>query len=142
MKYIFMYLSIALLLAIAVLNTNCNTNNPDPEYPTYSYVDPVINPPDIFQVVYNISTVGDKVAYITFIEDAVWVIEKLGDSRINYWTYNGTESIEIVISDTLGLEAGHTYVFVANNNNYLEYTNLFTQFNKLAIDYESFEPKF
>lgn len=142
MKNSFMYLSVIILLAISVLSSDCNSNNPEPKFPTYSFVDPVINPPDIFQIVYNISTYGDRIAYVTFKEDAVWLIEKLGDSRINFWGNNYTTSIEIVISDTLGLQAGHTYIFAANNNNYVEYTNLFVQFNKLTIDYDTFEPKF
>ena len=137
-----MYLGIVILFAIAVLNTKCNTNNPEPSVTTYNYVDPVVNPPDIFQIVYNISTHGDKIAFVTFENDAVWVIEKLGDSRINFWGNNDTINIEIVISDTLGLKAGHTYYFVANNNNYLEYTNLFVEFIKLETDYNTFEPKF
>lgn len=142
MKNPFLYLSIILLSALAVLNADCTPNNPDPKYPTYSFVDPIVNPPDTFQIIFNISTDGDKLAHVTFEKDAVWLIEKLGDSRINYSVNNDTASLTIVASDTLGLKAGYTYIFVANNNNYNEFNNFFTQFNKTAFDYNTFEPKF
>ncbi len=142
MKNLFLHLTIGLLLTIAVFGACCTSNNPDPTYPTYSFVDPIVNPPDTFQIVYNISTNGDKFAYVTFKDNAVWYIEKLGDSRINYWANNDTGSLGIVTSDTLGLEAGFTYIFAANNNNYGEFNNFFTQFNKTTFDYDTFEPKF
>ncbi len=135
--------AVSIVVSIVLLySVGCKTNNPDPPYPVYSYNDPVVNPPDVFQVVYNISYVGDRLAYITFEKDAVWLVEKLGDSRIYYWANNDTASLIIEVSDTLGLKAGYTYVFAANNNNYTEFNNFFTQFNKLEIDYDTFEPKF
>jgi hypothetical protein len=142
MKRIILYLSL-LVLSIVVLQSNgCKTDNPDPAFPIYSYNDSIINPPDTFQVVFNISYIGDRNAYITFGEDAVWLVEKLGDSRIYFWADNGVSSIIIEIADTLAMKAGHRYLFVANNNNNPDFNNFFTQFNKLNIDYDSFEPKF
>jgi len=77
MKKSFLYLNIILFSVIVVLSVDCNNNNPEPSIPTYSFVDPIVSPPDSFQIVYNISTYGDRLAYITFEEDAVWYIEKI-----------------------------------------------------------------
>ncbi len=143
MRSAFLYLNIIILSILAFSYVGCAPSDPPPpQYPTYNFTEPIVNPPDTFQVLYNISTVGDKFAYVTFEKDAVWFIEKLGDPRINYWIINDTGNYGILVSDTLGLKAGYTYVFGANNNNYLEFTNFFTQFNKTAFDYTTFEPKF
>lgn len=140
-KVIFVFVVIIGSYLITVC-TGCNTNNPEPPYPVYSYLDPIVDPPDVFQVVYNISQAGDRLAYITFKEDAVWLVEKLGDARIYYWANNGTINNVIEGADTLALQGGFNYVFGANNNNYNDFNNFFTQFNKLEIDYDTFEPKF
>ena len=131
-----------MVLAFLFSSSQCNKTDSPPEIPQFSYNEPIVNPPDTFQVIFNISTIGDKYAYITFEKDAVWLIEKLGNSRINFRIENDTDTRNINTADTLGLKAGFKYSFVANNNNYLEFTNLFTQFTKLNIDYNSFEPKF
>ncbi len=142
MKRVFLYISLIVLSFIFLQNTGCKTNNPDPTFPIYSSNDSIVNPPDVFQVVYNTSYMGDRIAYITFGEDAVWLVEKLGDSRIYYWADNGITSLVIEISDTLAMQANYRYKFVANNNNYPEIKNFFTQFNKLDVDYDTYEPKF
>lgn len=122
--------------------THCGKNNSTSDIPVYSYLDPPAMPPDVFQVVFNISTYGDKETYLTFATDAVWLVEKLGDGRINFGVSNDTASMAIVKADTLGFKAGYPYRFIANNNNYDEFNNFFTQFTKLPIDYDTFEPKF
>lgn len=143
MKDIRILVGLAIISILFIHVVGCNSNNSDPPYPVYSYADTIINPPDVFQVVYNINTIGDRAAYITFKDDAVWSIEKLGDSRIHYWAYNDTLIHVIEYVDTLGLKGGYTYVFAANNiNNLPDLVNLFTQFNKLELDYNSFEPKY
>jgi hypothetical protein len=136
--------TVLLLVASAIILSSSQCNKPDdePTIPHFSNIDPVVNPPDTFQLVFNISTFGDKYAYVTFKEDAVWLIENLGDSRVSFRIENDTDTRFIDNADTLGLKGGFKYSFVANNNNYTELTNLFTQFTKLNIDYESFEPKF
>ncbi len=130
------------MVLVLSFSTGCYDGGEDPDFPVYSYLTPVENPPDVFQVVYNISYVGDKPAYVTFEDDAVWLIEKLGDARINYWVMNDSTTHDIYSADTLGLKAGFTYIFIANNNNYSDFTNLFTMFTKLDYDYDTFEPKF
>lgn len=143
MKNLFLYISIIVLSALAILNINCEKPDPGPGYPVYYYMDSIVNPPDIFQVMYNISYPGDRFAQITFEENAVWLVQKLGgDGRIMFWANIGTTQLIIDNSDTLGLKAGVNYIFAANNNNYEGFNNFFAQFNKLAIDYDGFEPKF
>lgn len=142
MRSYFTWIIILFSVAVLVLTPGCFNQGDDPDYPIYSYLEPVVNPPDIFQVVYNISYSGDRPAYVTFEDDAVWLVEMFGDSRINYWAQNDTESLFIRFSDTLALKADYTYLFIANNNNYNDFTNLFTKFTKLPLDYENFEPKF
>ena len=142
MKNLFLYITIITLSAITVLNINCQNNAPEPGYPVYNYADPIINPPDIFQVMYNISYFGDRFASITFQDDAVWLIQKIGDNRVMFWGINDSTVRIIESSDKLGLKGGVTYVFGANNNNIEELNNFFAQFNKLELDYSTFEPKF
>jgi len=120
----------------------CGKSNSQSDIPVYSYLTPVINPPATFQLVFNISTYGNKEASVKFDSSAVWLVEKLGDGRINFWVTNDTTTRNIFIADTLGFKGGYTYTFTANNNNYEEFNNFFTQFTKLAIDYDTFEPKF
>ena len=120
----------------------CNKSNSVGDVPVYSYLTPPDPPPHTFQIVYNLSTYGDKEAVITFDSSAVWLIEKLGDGRINYFVKNDSASRNIYSKDTLGLKAGYAYRFVANNNNYDEFKNFFTQFTKLELDYNSFGRKF
>ncbi len=136
-----------LILAFAVMVlmfsfAECNKSNSTSDIPVYSYLTPVVNPPDVFQLVFNISTYGNKEATIKFDTSAVWLVEKLGDGRINFWVTNDSTTRNIFIADTLGFKGGYTYTFTANNNNYEEFNNFFTQFTKLAIDYDTFEPKF
>lgn len=142
MKNSFFYMGIILLLAISVLNADCGTNAPEPDFPTYHYTNNIADPPDVFQIIYDVSSIGDKLAHVAFEKDAVWLIERIGDSRINFWANNDTEDLFIASIDTLGLKAGHTYIFGANNNNYTEFSNFYVKFSKLTIDYDTFEPKF
>lgn len=142
MKRLVIAISLILPAIILLSYAGCKINNEPTPWPVYSYTEPIINPPDTFQVVYNISQDGDRAAYITFEEDAVWLVEKLGDARIDYWAYNGDSTLTIYVADTLGMRGGRTYTFVGNNNNYDDFNNFFTQFTKLNFEYTEFEPKF
>ncbi len=135
------HLLILVFAGIMTLACNCNKNNSEPQVPIYSYTEPLVNPPNHFQFVFNLSTPGDKFGHITFAEDGVWLIEKLGGGQITFFIYNGDEGLPLPNADTLGLSGGVEYTLVANNNNY-EVTNFFSEFRLLDIDYESFEPKF
>jgi hypothetical protein len=138
----FVKITFAVLASLFVLSgSQCNKHDDEPAIPQFSSTEPIVNPPDTFQVIFNISTFGDKYAAITFEENAVWRIEKLGAGRSSFRIENDTDTRYISV-DTLGLKGGFKYKFIANNNNYLEYTNLYTQFTKLNIPYDDFEPKF
>ncbi|MFA5419686.1 MAG: hypothetical protein WC341_14640 [Bacteroidales bacterium] len=139
MRFItFTVLGMVILFSLSL----CNKSNSVGDIPVYSYLSPPDSPPHTFQIVYNLSTYGDKEAVITFDSSAVWLIEKLGDGRINYFVVNDSVIRNIYTSDTLGLKAGYPYRFVANNNNYEEFKNFFTQFTRLPIDYATFPQKF
>ena len=133
---------LALTFILLLTASQCNKTNPPPSIQQFSYTKPIVNPPDTFQVIFNISTLGDKYAKITFLNDGVWLIEKLGDSRINFRIENGTDVYAITRADTLGLKGGFEYSLVANNNNYMEFNNFFTQFTRLSLDYNTFQNKF
>lgn len=135
--------SIAVLVVAVSLLVGCfNKNNIKPDYPQYSYNSTIVNPPDYFQVNYNIRTAGNKQATITFDTNSVWAIKKLGDTRVLYSVNNGTDNITIVSLDTLGLTGGQEYKFTANNNASLDLSNYIVEFTKVDNDYSSFEPKF
>jgi hypothetical protein len=143
MKSKILYSAIVLLISISLLYSGCNPKNPvDPQFPTYSYIDPIINPPSEFEILYNMSLNGIQPAYVTFENDAVWVISKLGESRVSFAIANDTSTYIIESVDTVGLKGGYVYRFIANNNNYPDLYNFFTHFSKVSVDYNNFEPKF
>jgi hypothetical protein len=132
-----------MFVAIILESSSCKTKSSPSPWPVYSYTDSIVNPPDTFQVVYNISQPGDRITPIVFGEDAVWLVEKLGDSRIYFYGFNGNDAIIVEISDTIAMKGGYVYTFIANNVQGLpDFNNFFTQFNKLNIDYTTYEPKF
>ncbi len=133
------------ILGVVVLSAaNCNKTPSGPEIPLYSYLDPIIYPPDTFQIAYNLSTYGDKTAHVTFKNDAVWLVEKLGAGKVIFKAVNVDSTTTVVIDskDTLAMKAGTHYAFIANNNNYTDITNYFVQFTKLPLNYDTFNPKF
>ncbi|MFK5855003.1 MAG: hypothetical protein QM503_02655 [Bacteroidota bacterium] len=144
MKYKIIYPILALAMVVMVLSDGCKPQGEDidPQFPTYSYIDPIVNPPDVFEILFNMSLNGNQNAYVTFKEDAVWIIEKLGESRISFAIANDTSNHIISSVDTIGLKGGYTYLFVANNNNYPDFFNFFTHYSKTSLDYNEFEPKF
>jgi hypothetical protein len=79
---------------------------------------------------------------ISFAEDAVWQIEKLGDGRISLFMNNDSTNYPVTLADTLGLRAGMNYKIIVSNIYTSEFNNFFVGFNKLDLDYETFEPKF
>jgi hypothetical protein len=120
---------------------SCNNNDDVSEVPSYSYTSPIVNPPAVFNIFFNISGTGDRTAEVSFEQNAVWRIEKLGDNRVNLAVGSGTDQISIFSSDTIGLQANSPYYVVVNNNNYNEFNNFYVGFTKLDLDYETFEPK-
>lgn len=122
----------------------CNKTPNGPSVVQYSYLTPVVNPPDTFQVVYNLSTYGNKSAYITFQDSAVWQIKVLSDVRALLWVVDPKDSSlnGIKAIDTIGFQGGQSYTFIANNNNIDGMSSYFVQFTKLSINYSSFSRKY
>ncbi len=131
------------LMGIVILSSaDCNKHPAGPQIHVYSYLEPILNPPDTFQIVYNISTYGDKIANVIFKDDAVWLVEKLGAGKVLLKALSDTSTLYIASKDTLAMKGGNRYNFIVNNNNYTDFTNYFVQFTKLPLNYSSFEPKF
>lgn len=135
-------LGIAVLILIFA-GSCCNKNGgTEPSYPIYSYNTDIINPPSRFQINYTINIQGDKVAQVTFKENSVWIVEKLGDSRVLYSVSTTTDKMSIISRDTIGFQKNFQYFFIANNNMMLDLTSYLVDFIELDIDYDTFEPKF
>ncbi len=131
------------LMGIVILSSaDCNKHPAGPQIPVFSYLEPVLNPPDTFQIAYDISTYGDKIAKVVFKNDAVWFVEKLGVGKITLKAVNDTSVLYIESVDTLAMKGSKQYYFIVNNNNYTDFTNYFVQFTKLPLSYKNFEPKF
>ncbi len=133
---------ISLMGIVMLSSSDCNKHPAGPQIPIYSYLEPILNPPDTFQVAYNISTYGDKIANVIFKDDAVWLVEKLGAGKVLLKALSDTSTLYIASKDTLAMKGGNRYSFIVNNNNYTDFTNYFVQFTKLPLNYSSFEPKF
>ncbi|PLX03660.1 MAG: hypothetical protein C0595_06115 [Marinilabiliales bacterium] len=133
---------IFIVVVVTFLASCCNKNNIKPDYPQYSYTSNIVNPPDYFQVNYNVSFAGNKQATITFDTNSVWAIKKLGDTRVLFSVNNGIDNLTIVSLDTLGLTGGKAYKFTANNNSSLDLTTYIVEFTKVNTNYSTFEPKF
>ncbi len=113
----------------------------EPTFPIYSYTSAIVNPPSHFQVNYIVTSPGDRIASITFENNSVWIIEKLGDSRVLFSARNDTEVITITARDTIAFQKDYEYLFSANNFNMLEITNYLVDFIETDLDYGTFEPK-
>jgi len=122
---------------------SCNKHPVGSKIPLYSYLKPVINPPDTFQIAYNLSVYGDKIAHVSFQSNAVWLVEKLGVGKVVFKAVSYDSTVIIIDNkDTLAMKGGKPYSFIANNNNYTDINNYFVQFTRLSISYDSYEPKF
>ena len=135
-------LLISLLGIVMLSSADCNKHPTGPQIPVFSYLEPIVNPPDTFQIAYNISTYGDKTAKVIFKNDAVWLVAKKGVDKIILKAVSDTSVLFIESKDTLALKGNKQYFFIANNNNYTDFANYFVQFTKLPLSYNSFEPKF
>lgn len=134
---------ISLIGIVMLSSADCNKHPVGPQIPVYSYLEPILNPPDTFQIAYNLSTYGDKIAHVSFQDNAVWLVEKLGVGKAIFKAVSYDSTIVVIDSkDTLAMIGGKTYAFIANNNNYTDLGNYFVQFTKLPISYDSYEPKF
>ena len=133
---------ISLLGIVMLSSADCNRHPVGPQIPVYSYLEPILNPPDTFQIVYNIRTYGNKTASVKFRNDAVWLVERLGSGVVTLKAVSDTSLQFIESVDTLTLKGGNQYHFIVNNNNYTGLSNFFVQFTKLPLNYSTFTPKF
>ncbi len=134
---------ISLIGIVMLSSADCNKHPAGSKIPLYSYLEPIINPPDTFQIAYNLSVYGDKIAHVSFQDNAVWLVEKLGVGKAVFKAVSYDSTIVVIDSqDTLAMKGGKTYAFIANNNNYTDINNYFVQFTKLSMSYDSYEPKF
>ena len=140
--FYFLKLSAVALLLFFVASCCNKGGDAQPSTTIYNYTTPVVNPPDNFQINYTVSVVGDKAAVVSFETNSVWVVEKLGDSRVLYSVSNGLDKVSITKIDTIGFEGGKPYGFIANNYLGLDLTNYLVGFSKTSLDYDSFGNKF
>lgn len=141
---LFSFLKLSLVISLIIFIGSCcdKGGGAEPEYPTYSYTTNIVNPPARFQIVYIVSTSGDKTCDIIFETNSVWVVEKLGDSRVLYSINNGFDKKSIIRVDTVGFEGGKLYKFTANNSTTLDITNFLTELNLTNLDYDTFDNNF
>lgn len=144
MKNRWKYLLIFLAVTSVLFTWQCNPKPVDPSITRYSYLDPIVDPPDTFQVLYNVSTFGDKPANITFQDSAVWKISLMGDGRVLFGVIDPNDSSwnSISANDTIGFQGNVSYTFVATNNNVDDLSTYYVQFTKLPINYSGFPRKF
>lgn len=135
-------LGFAISLIILIGSCCSKGGGVDPDYPIYSYNTAIVNPPARFQVNYIVTVPGDRTANVTFADNSVWIVEKLGDTRVLYSVDNGIDKKQIVRIDTLGFEGGKLYKFTANNYTSLDINNFLTEHNMLDLDYDTFDDKF
>jgi len=126
--------------------TQCNKSQVNPGITSYSYLHPIINPPDSFQVVYDLNVPGNLIAHITFQNSAVWKIQVLTQSLITYSFIDPAKDSSVYIKnpDTIGFKGNLQYSFIANNvNNDNQHENLYhVKFTKLPIDYHTFPKRY
>lgn len=121
----------------------CLPDRPSPsDRPVLSYSKPIVNPPDNFLILYNITSAGERSAELTLNDNAVWFIEKVGNPRFELILNNGADNRVISAADTIGLSAGTKYKVVVFSAYYTEFFNLFVGFKKTDIIYETFPDKF
>lgn len=137
---------VAVILSVFMLvEIQCNKNPVKPSITTYSYLNPIINPPDTFKVAYNLNIAGNLIAHITFQDSAVWKIQLLTQGPINYGFINPKDNSMVYITnpDTIGLRGDIQYSFIADNNLDSLQTDLYlVKFIKLSLDYNSFPHRY
>lgn len=137
-----LHLIVVALIAGLVL-VSCRGDVPTPgDRPVLSFSQPIVNPPDDFLVLFNITSAGERSAEITFGQNAVWIVEKLGNPRYELMLNNGVNNRNIISVDTIGLAAGKKYRVVVFSAYYTEFINFFVGFKKTDITYETYPDKF
>lgn len=143
MKVLSTYRTAALILFLGLIVLSCQRTMPNPgDRPVLSYSQPIVNPPDDFLVLFNITSAGERSVEITFKENAVWKVEKLGNPRFELLLNNEVSNRIISAVDTLGLAGGKKYRIVVFSAYYTEFINFFVGFKKTDLLYETYPDKF
>ncbi len=56
--------------------------------PAYNYYQEIVKPPDDFIIAFDNTSVGQKVAYVTFDSVGVWLIDRIGDARVEVCVFH------------------------------------------------------
>lgn len=140
------FIWVVILGAILFTVAGCKPTPVKPAIFTYSYVNPILNPPDTFQVVYDLNLLGNRAARITFQDSAVWKIEIMTQSLATFGFINPADNKIVYLdgNDTVGFKGGTEYSFVLNNSTEDTLSGLyFVKFTKLLqFDYSSFSRKY
>lgn len=127
---------------------SCSDDNggDDPDCPIYCDVQEITYPPDVFDLMMNLKTIGNYSVKIKFDTNAVWKIKKLSANSALLWLQrqysNSTATLYIQTEIEVGLEGEFFYKLLANNNSFPEIRNLIIKFEKQPNNYDTFEPKF
>lgn len=141
------YLVITVLSFIALVNSGCIKSRPiESDIVIYSSYESILNPPDTFQVVYQLRTSTNYSAVIEFDENSVWSLERITARGLNIVWAERADSLdavryEIINGETgsieIGFEGGVRYNIMANRNSSGDIVTLFVEFKKLPDkDYE------
>jgi hypothetical protein len=135
-------LLVVILGAIIFTVAGCKPASVKPNIITFSYVNPILNPPDTFQVAYDLNLLGNRAARITFQDSAVWKIEVMTQSLATFGFINPADNTIIYLdgNDSIGFKGGTKYSFVLNNSTEDTLSGLyFVKFTKLPqLDYSTF----
>ena len=126
--------------------TQCTKGTVPPAIASYSFAVPIINPPDTFQVAYNLTLLGYRTAHITFQDSAVWKIQILSHSLATFSFVNPSNDSTIYLTspDSVGFKGAVNYSFTVNNTISDSTRRLyFVKFTKLSfLNYSSFSPRY
>ena len=137
MKKVFQ--SFCLIIMFSVIYYGCRKDSKNTQL--FTPLTDVINPPDSFvYYMYNRILQGK----IQFREDAVWHITKASGIGNNTWLArtDKTEVFGISQNDTVALQGNIPYLITASNTNPQDGVKIYFLFTKIALDYQSFSPKY
>lgn len=140
---------VAVALGLLIFSvTGCNKTESGPDVVTYSYLKPIISPPDTFQVAYDVTISGNHIAHITFQDSAVWKIQALTENRRISFGFNNPANNSMVYlknPDTIAFRSGVQYSFIVNIAS-VDTTATrglyYVKFTRQPLDYSSFSKRY
>lgn len=127
---------------------SCSDDNDDnSNVPIFSNYEDIINPPDKFILYMPLKNYGENRATIIFDTSNVWKIYRITNLSTNFWIeLHPADSVKhfFITQDTLriGLKDSVSYFFYSSPPTYEGKNKLMVMFEKTAIDYDNFLPKF